>query len=429
MLSEWNACYLYYEILLSVTIIREKGTYIMTNKVNKRNSIIVVFAIFAISINMRPAITSIGPMLETIRQQLSLSNAQVSLLTSVPVICMGIFATLAPVLKRRFGLKHTMYTMIILVGVMTALRGIVTGFLVLFGTAFIIGIAIAIMGPLLSAMIKQNFPDRAASVIGIYSFGMGVGASASAGLTAVFYNITGSYQFALSIWALLAFVGIAVWFIAMRDTNVVRQAKPILSVEKRTTSISPWKTKKAWLFLLFFGMQSSAFFSIITWLAPIALSAGMTLLQAGTLLSLMTVVQIFLNLLLPLLMQRFPARKFWLLLMLMAGIVATGLFWTGIHPLMWAGAILMGIPLGGLFPVALLLPLDETDTAEETNTWTAMMQTGGYIIGGLFPLLIALVHDWTTNHHYTFIIFIVLYVVMICLTFLIGDKQIKTNVH
>ncbi|WP_269049840.1 MFS transporter [Sporosarcina sp. G11-34] len=170
-------------------------------------------------------------------------------------------------------------------------------------------------------------------------------------------------------------------------------------------------------------MQSSAFFSIITWLAPLAIAAGMTLLQAGTLLSIMTIVQIFLNIIIPLLMQRFPSRKLWLLFMLTAGMISIVLFWTGIHSLMWIGAFVMGIPLGGLFPVALLLPLDETETPEETNAWTAMMQTGGFIIGGLLPLLIAVVYDGTTNHHYTFGIMLSLYVLMFILTFLIGDKK------
>ena len=79
--------------------------------------------------------------------------------------------------------------------------------------------------------------------------------------------------------------------------------------------------------------------------------------------------------------------------------------------------------LGGLFPVALLLPLDETETADEANSWTAMMQTGGFIMGGLLPLLIAVVYDWTTNHQYTFVILTSLYLMMFVLTFLIGDKK------
>lgn len=395
----------------------------LSNQMKTQNSILILFTIFAVSMNLRPAITSIGPMLETIREQLSLSNTQVSLLTSVPVICMGVFASLAPILSRKFGLKYTMYAMLILIGTMTGLRGFVSGYPVLITTAFIIGISIAVIGPLLSAMIKQYFPDRAASVIGIYSFGMGVGSAASAGLTGVFFEATGSYFFALSIWALLALVGLVTWFFVMKGNMEIRQHAPAVVKAQHKKTVSPWKSRKAWLFLLFFGLQSSLFFSIITWLAPIASSIGMTLIQAGALLSVMMTVQLFLNLLLPLAMAKYPGRKYWIYLMLASGMVATGLFWTGIHPLMWVGAFFMGIPLGGLFPAALLLPLDETDTAEETNSWTAMMQTGGFIIGGLLPLVIALVYDLTANHRYTFIIMLFLYSMMFVLTFLIGDKK------
>ncbi|WP_249336608.1 CynX/NimT family MFS transporter [Sporosarcina sp. Marseille-Q4063] len=394
----------------------------MSTQLKKQRSILILFTIFAISINLRPAITSIGPMLETIREQLSLTNVHVSLLTAIPVICMGVFATLAPIFNRQFGLKHTMYIMLILIGAMTALRGFVSGFPILIGTAFIIGICIAVIGPLLSAMIKQHFPDRAASVIGVYSFGMGAGSAASAGLTGLFYEVTGSYFFALSIWALLVIIGLASWFFMIKENLEVRQTVSV-AVQVKEKGKSPWKTRKAWLFLLFFGLQSSLFFSIITWLAPIASNAGMTLLQAGTLLSVMTTVQIFLNILLPLLMEKFPARKFWINVMLVSGLLATILFWTGFHPLMWVGAVIMGIPLGGLFPVALLLPLDETDTADETNSWTAMMQTGGFIMAGIVPLLIAFVFDWTSNHTYTFIILTTMYLVMFALTYMIGDKK------
>lgn len=396
----------------------------MTNemkKTNTTNTIFLLVAIFAVSINLRPAITSIGPMLEIIREDLQLSNAQVTLLTAIPVICMGIFATLSPVLNRKYGLSKTVYAMLVLIGVTTFVRGIVPGYWVLIVTAFIVGIAIAVIGPLLSAVIKQHFPTRAASVIGIYSFGMGVGSAASAGITGVFFESTGSYPFALGIWAVLALVGLIAWRMATRNELEVRRVAQ--KVEEKEKSRSPWKSRKAWLFLLFFGLQSALFFSIVTWLAPIAISSGMSLLKAGSLLGAMMTVQIVLNIVLPLLMDRFPARVFWITLMLVSGIIATLLFWSGVHPLMWAGAVIMGIPLGGLFPVALLLPLDETKTASEANSWTAMMQTGGFIIGGILPLLIALVYDITANHHYTFSIFISAYVLMLVLTMRLKTKS------
>lgn len=392
------------------------------NELTTKKIVLLIFAIFAVSLNMRPAITSIGPLLDIIRGQLSLTNAQVSLLTALPVICMGVFASLAPVLNRRFGLNATMIFMVAVIGVMTALRDFIPTYTMLLVSSIGVGIAIAIAGPLLSAMIKQNFPHRAGPVIGIYSFGLGAGATASTGLSAYFYELTGSYPFALSIWAVLAFVGIAVWLASATDQLVVHQQAGKSSKQKLSEFRSPWKNSKAWLFLFFFGLQSAAFFSIVIWLAPIAISKGMTIVQAGTLVSLMTAVQIVLNITIPLMMERYPGRKMWLLFILLIGLVAVGMFATGHVPFLWVGALLMGVPLGGMFPIALVLPLDETENAAETNSWTAMMQTGGYIIGGILPLLIGVIYDATNNHQVTIALFASLFIGMIFLALLIGDK-------
>ncbi len=283
------------------------------------------------------------------------------------------------------------------------------------------------MGPLLSAMIKQSFPERSTSVIGVYSFGMGVGSSLGAGLTAIFFESTESYSFSLGIWAVLTIVGILFWKLSMKGNIRVRQQETVMTEQRKTGAVSPWRQKKAWLHLLFFGLQASSFFCIITWIVPVVTDAGMSLVQASMLLSLMMTIQIVLNLLFPLLYERFPKRKFWLFLFLTMGLIAIALLGSGISTLMWASAFFMAIPLAGLFPIALLFPLDATETAEDTNTWTAMMQTGGYLIAGFLPLLIALLYDWTSNHHYTLLILAGLFVAMIGLTFLIGERETKVE--
>lgn len=100
----------------------------MKNETKKYESIGLILAIFIISMNLRPAITSVGPLIDTIRKQLSLSNTQVSLLTVIPVICMGIFASFAPFLNRKFGLKNTITIMLVVLGIMTALRGVFSNY-------------------------------------------------------------------------------------------------------------------------------------------------------------------------------------------------------------------------------------------------------------------------------------------------------------
>lgn len=399
----------------------------MSQRSLKHNTILLIITIFIVAVNMRPAITSIGPMLDIIRDDLSLTNAKVSLLTALPVFCMGLFASLAPLLNRKLGLKRSMYLMLFVIGLMTAMRGLYSNYASLLLSAVIIGIAIAVMGPLLSAMIKQSFPERATSVIGVYSFGMGVGSSLGAGLTAIFFESTGSYPFALGIWAVLSVAAIFFWRLSVKEDSSLQQEVREKGEKRKVDALSPWRQRKAWLYLLFFGLQASSFFGIITWIVPLATDAGMSLVQASTLLSVMMTLQIFLNLLFPIVYERFPKRRFWLFVFLTMGLLAFVLFWTGDRTLMWVSSILMAIPLAGLFPIALLFPLDATETAEDTNEWTAMMQTGGYLIAGFLPLLIALIYDWTGEHQYTLMIFMGLFVTMMILTFMIGDREQKVK--
>ncbi|WP_233191052.1 CynX/NimT family MFS transporter [Sporosarcina sp. P20a] len=384
---------------------------------------LLLFAIFIVALNLRPAITSIGPMLDIIRDDLLLSNTQVSLLTVIPVICMGVFAMLAPILNKAIGLNKTMYLMLVLLAVATGMRFAVTSFSILLLTAFIAGVAIAVIGPLLSALIKQYFPMHVAVVVGIYSFGMGMGATLSTGLTGVFYEKAHSYSFALAVWAGIAVLGILAWAITAAHPIQVKQ----VTEQPVQKGKNPWRSKQAWSFLIFFGLQTALFFSVLTYLVPIAVSNGMTLLQAGTLLSGMTIVQIFMNIGFPIVLQKFTSRTPALVGILALGIVSIGLMWTADTLWFAVGVLVMGIPLGGLFPICLLMPMDATDTAEETNSWTAMMQTGGFIIGGILPLLIASLYDYTENHYVTLFVFLVLFVVMLVLALLIGRSAKQSS--
>ncbi|PIC77503.1 MFS transporter [Sporosarcina sp. P19] len=396
-----------------------KGVFGLRSKTSQG---LLLFAIFIVALNLRPAITSIGPMLNIIRDDLLLSNTQVSLLTVIPVICMGVFALLAPILNKAIGLNKTMYWMLLLLAVATGMRYSVTSFSVLLLTAFSAGVAIAVIGPLLSALIKQYFPMHVAVVVGIYSFGMGMGATLSTGLTGVLYEKS-SYSFALAVWAVIAILGIIAWAVTAAHPIEVKQVTE-QPVEKGK---NPWRSKQAWSFLIFFGLQTALFFSVLTYLVPIAVSHGMTLLQAGTLLSGMTIVQIFMNIGFPIVLQKFASRTPALVVILALGIVSIGLMWTA-DPLWFAiGVLVMGIPLGGLFPICLLMPMDATDTAEETNSWTAMMQTGGFIIGGILPLLIASLYDYTENHYVTLFVFLVLFVAMLVLALQIGRSAKQSS--
>src|ERR1700734_741816 len=61
--------------------------------------------IILVAINLRPAAASIGPVLNRIQSGTGLSSGWAGALTTLPVLCFGLLAPLAPVLARRFGLR------------------------------------------------------------------------------------------------------------------------------------------------------------------------------------------------------------------------------------------------------------------------------------------------------------------------------------
>ena len=389
----------------------------MTEQQKKSTIGLMVLAILFVALNLRPAISSIGPMLEPIRADLDLSNSEVSLLTAVPVFCMGLFAPLAVLFGRKFGLKRSIAMLLVVIGLFTLIRGFVPTYPVLLASAFFIGLSIAIISPLLSAMIKRDFPMRTAALIGVYSFGMGLGASLSAGLTGVFYTVA-DWPLAIASWSLLSVAAIIIWVRVKQPAEVKVEETAIDGI----ALVSPWKNKRAWFMLLFFGFQSAFFFSMLTWLAPIAIEKGMTVLAAGGVLTLMTAVQIVGNISIPLMFNKFPSRLAWVLTVLAFGTVGIFLLMFGSVDAIWIAASCIGVALGGLFPIALLMPLDETTSADEANSWTAMTQSGGYIISAFMPLAIGIIYDGTGNHDITLLLFLIFIVLMVIFALLLNKK-------
>ncbi|WP_376708798.1 MFS transporter, partial [Peribacillus frigoritolerans] len=68
------------------------------------------------------------------------------------------------------------------IGIATFLRVFTSSPIYLLITALLIGAGIGVVSPLISGFIKSYFPENAASMIGIYSTSMVVGASISIGL-------------------------------------------------------------------------------------------------------------------------------------------------------------------------------------------------------------------------------------------------------
>nr|WP_272511596.1 MFS transporter [Bacillus altitudinis] len=340
-------------------------------------------ALFLAALNLRPIITSVASMMSMIQSDLGVSALTASLLTTLPVLCMGVFAPVATKLSRRFGLERTLFFSIFLITIATGLRGTSQTVTILLMTAFAGGVGISFAGPLLSSFIKKYFP-KSPGIVSVYSISMTVGAALASGLTIPIYlRSEHNLPLALSCWAVLGVIALILWLGLARKNQQADHADVPLRL--------PLRNKKAIQFTLFFGFMSSMFYSLTAWISPIALDFGNSPQYAAMLLTIFTLIQIPVALLVPAIVNRLGKPKLFLILCSLSELI--GLIFLLLPMPILPAVIFLGIGAGGLFPLALMLPIIETRTPEEAGTWSAMSQMGGYIMGGFGPFLIGLIFD------------------------------------
>ncbi|RZM05378.1 MAG: MFS transporter, partial [Pedobacter sp.] len=184
-----------------------------TKSLRKQHTTLGLISLVLVSLALRPSLVSVGPVLPMISKTFQLSHTVASLLTTIPDLLMGAMALVSPWLSRKFGRDRLIVFAMALLSVSTVARAFSPDVLTLLLTTAGVGAGIAVTGALLSGFIKGTFPQKAAMVMGVYTTSLAIGSTLSAFLTAPLAAYSGSWRFAVGIYALICFVGTVSWYI------------------------------------------------------------------------------------------------------------------------------------------------------------------------------------------------------------------------
>ena len=354
----------------------------------KSQKIILLIAIILISINLRPAITALGPLVPEIRLDTGLSNSAIGLLTTLPVLAFGVFSVFTPLLTRKIGTEGTMAFALVLISGGIFLR-VHPALLSLFGGTILLGIGIALGNVLLPGIIKKTFPEKIGLLTGLYSAMFGVGATIASGISVPMSEDLGlGWRWSLGVWGFLALFALICWLPQMRSNLPVTLRKGFRESLRQLGS-----SRLAWFVSLFMGVQSLTFYTLIAWLPEILTERGLTASEAGWLLALMQAVGIVSTLILPAWASRLKNQRLPVAVLVILEIVALiGLsFPTLTLVSLWVS--LMGFALGGSFGLALLLIVLRSRDSTSANELSGMSQSVGYGIAATGPVLFGAFFD------------------------------------
>ena len=354
---------------------------------------LIIAGIVALAVNLRGPISGVGPVLDVLTNELSLSALEVSVLAATPVLCFGIFGVLTPRITARLGLDSTAALALIVLtgGLLLRSIGLVSA---LFAGTILISAAIAVGNVLLPVLVKRDAPRHPGLMTGAYTTTLTTSAAIGAAIT-VPLSSAYNWQIGLGVWLLTTALALVLW--APRAADAHRQRKNDVPAASPSGRLGPLlRVPLAWQVTIFFGMQSATFYAVLAWLPSIYQAAGIEASDAGLLLAVTTLSGIPMALTIPVWAARSTDQRIFplaLAVLSICGFLGI-LIAPSTVPVLWS--ILIGFGMGGTFPLALTLIVLRTANPSDTSALSTMSQGLGYLIAAaLGPFTLGLLHDAT----------------------------------
>ncbi|HVS69442.1 MAG TPA: MFS transporter [Mycobacteriales bacterium] len=354
-------------------------------------SIRLAAAVVLVAVNLRLVIGSLGPELDRVRDGLGLSSATTSVLTALPVFVFGALALAGPWLSHRLGLRRSILLVLVLLVAGSVLRIGPNGFTLFAGT-LLAATGIAVANVLMPVVARREFPTRTGMMLGITTTATIGSVAVAAGLTVPIANALGAgWRGGLGIWGALTGLTLLIWLpFALQEHEPDAGDAPHLS---RAMLRNPL----AWMITLFFGLQSLNVYVVVNWLPSIYQDHGYSHSAAGGLLALLSLVQLPVALVVPSIASRLPSQR-----LMVAGVMAcSAIAFLGIllapttPTILWL--VVLGVAQGAAFPLCLSFVVLRARTHAETAQLSTMMQSIGYLIAGIGPLVFGALHGATNS--------------------------------
>ena len=349
----------------------------------------LLLAVVLTAVNLRTAVTSVGPLLSEVQAATGLSSALAGVLTTLPVACFALVGWYAPALAHRFGEHRAVAAALALMTVGLAGRAAVSSpapFLALSGVALLGG---AVGNVLLPSLVKRHFPDRIGPMTAVYTTALAVGlTAAAAGAVPLAQAVgEGGWRVGLGAWALLSAVAVLPWLLHLGE-----RGGPA-SLGGARSGARMLRSRTAWALALFFGAQSLHAYVSFGWFALFfAERGGFSAATSGLLVAVVAGLSIPVSAVVPSVAGRLTSQWPLVLLHTACYVVAyTGMLLAPSAGA-WLWAVLVGIA-SGAFPLALTMIALRARTADGTASLSAFAQSVGYVLAGSGPLLVGVLHD------------------------------------
>ena len=348
----------------------------------KKQSLFFVLGIVLIGTVLRSPFTALPTILGDIAQGLGVEVSSLGILTSLPLLMFALLSAFTSRLAQKIGLEHLFTYCLLLLTIGSVIR--IFNLPLLYLGTLIIGASIAIFNVLLPSVIQANQPQKISLLTTLYVTAMGI-STAIASYLSVPITQTSSWKGLILVLSFLCLITLLVWSPNHRHNHYLE------GQQEKKSKENILKSKSVWAIIVFGGLQSLLFYTSMTWLPTMAISAGLSNSDAALLASIFSLISIPFSMTIPSLTTRLSDghRQIMLTIISIAGMLGIAmllypsssfLYWLVIH-------LLIGTACSALFPYLMVCFSLKTSSPEKTAQLSGLAQTGGYILAAFGPTL------------------------------------------
>jgi CP family cyanate transporter-like MFS transporter len=375
-----------------------------------RRGVWVGAAVLLAAVNLRGAVISIAPVLDFLRDDPGMSATVAGLLVSIPVLCFGLSASLAPPIARRLGNEGALIAALLVLAAGILVRVIHPLLAILVGTA-LIGLAIGVANVVVPTIVKREFPTRVGLMTGLYvTVMLGFGGLVAAVMVPISQLPGMSVRAALGIWAVPALLAAVVWLPLRRS----RRDDP--SVAGGLSAVPGlWRDPLAWQVTGFMTLQSLGYYAIAGWLPTLFTDKGMSAAGGGVMLAVASIATVPSSLATPIVADRCRTQH----AVVVAAVAVTAVGLLGVllapttAPALWM--VLMGLGQGATLALGLTFIGLRSADGRHAAQLSGMVQTVSYLLAAAGPPIIGALHELTGGWTVPLIVLILLLVPMLLL--------------
>ena len=393
---------------------------------NKKSSIFLIIAIMFVAFNLRAPLTGIGPLVYLIKDDYNISNALAGFITTLPLLAFALFSPFVSKVSDKLGNSKTMFLGIITLLLGEAIRSYTNVVGLFIGTA-LIGLGIAIGNVVIPSIIKLNFPNRVASITGIYTPCMSIFAAISSGFSVPIATKLGfGWKNTLALWITLAFITLIIWAPQLKRKSGQVMPENNIEVEK-LSKVSVWKSPLAWHVTIFMGLQSILFYVIVAWLPTILQDYGINAERSGYMTLFFQLICVPASFIVSQICNKLKDQRILAAstnFIYLIGVI--GLYLGKDNFMLYIYLAFIGIGSGAAISLALSFMGLRASSAKEAASLAGMAQSIGYLMSAFTPSLIGSIYDKTHSFNAPLIILIIITFALFLSSFTAGaNKYIK----